>query len=156
MSDYEKILAKAAKLCSTAERCRADVHDKLLKWGLSETEAEKAIGYLEENNFLDEERFARYFVKDKFRINKWGRIKIGYGLRQKAIPQQKIDDAIATIDSDEYRAMLDQLLSKKQRNVGSVKDPANKAKLLRFAAQRGFTSEESYAALDRLEKSGKS
>lgn len=156
MSDYEKILARAAKLCSTAERCRTDVHEKLLKWGLPETEAAKAIGYLEENNFLDEERFARFFVKDKFRINKWGRVKIGYGLRQKGIPQATIDEALSTIDPDEYRGMIDQLLVKKQRSVGSVKDPANKAKLLRFAAQRGFTSEESYQALDRLEKGGKS
>lgn len=153
MSDYSHLLNRAAKLCSSGEKCTHDVRIKLIDWGLESDEAHKAINYLIENKFIDDGRFAKFYVKDKLKFNKWGKIKITYSLRQKQISSNLIEDAISAIDPQEYTEILDQLISSKIRSVGSLKTAANKAKVLRFAAQRGFSSEDIFASIARCENS---
>ena len=153
MSDYEKLLAKAAKLCSSAEKCSQDIKEKLISWGLNEPAAEKAISNLKKNNFLDDKRYAQFFVRDKLKFNKWGRVKIAYALRRKQVPAETIDHALETIDQSEYEDILDQLITTKSRSAGTIRQSTVRAKILRFAAQRGFTSEEIYDSLKRIEKS---
>ncbi len=151
MADFDKIITRAAKLCSTAEKCSHDMWTKMIAWGLEEREADKAVAYLVEHKFLDDSRFARYFVKDKLKFNKWGRIKIGYVLRQKQLPEDVINEALREINADTYTEILDQLVLHKMRSAGDLSIPANKAKVLRFAAQKGFTAEEVYRSLDRVQ-----
>ncbi len=150
MSEYEKLLARAAKLCSSVEKCSDDVKEKLLGWGLNEAAVEQAISYLKKNNFLDDARYAEFFVKDKLKFNKWGRVKIAYALRRKQVPAEAVDHALEKIDQSEYEDILDQLIIAKSRSVGEMKQATARAKILRFAAQRGFTSEEIYDSLKRL------
>lgn len=152
MSDYEKFVGRAAKICSTAEKCSYDIREKLVSWGINEAEAEKAISYLKKNQFLDDKRYAQFFVKDKLKFNRWGRIKMAYALRRKQIDAEIIGDAIGTIDESLYEEILDQLIAAKIKSVGNIHQAAGKAKILRFAAQRGFTSEEIFSSLKRLEK----
>jgi len=153
MTEFEKAVNRAANLCSGSERCSSDIRTKLQSWGLDEKETDKAIEFLTKNKFLDDRRFAGYFVKDKLRFNKWGRIKIAYALRQKEIQADIIEQSIGEIDQDHYTEVLDQLLNSKIKSIGSIRKRENKAKAFRFAAQRGFTSDEIYKALARLEKS---
>lgn len=150
MADYEKIVARAAKICSTSEKCSNDMRTRMIAWGLDAEETEKAIDWLVEQKFVDDARFAHYFVKDKLKFNKWGRIKIGYALRQKQLPDDVINEALEAIDASAYTEILDQLIRQKARSAGDLLVPANKAKVLRFAAQRGFSAEEIYRAIDRL------
>jgi regulatory protein len=150
MADYKKTLDRAAKLCSTSEKSSQDMRTKMISWGLDEQEADKALAYLVEQEFIDDARFARYFVKDKLKFNKWGRIKIGYALRQKRLPDAVIEEALGEIDEARYTEILDQLIAQKIRSAGDPAVPANKAKVLRFAAQKGFSAEEIYRSLDRL------
>lgn len=152
MSDYEKAVERAARLCSTAEKCSYDIREKLIAWGLNDEEAEKAISYLKKNNFLDDNRYAQFFVKDKLKFNKWGRIKIAYALRRKYIQQEIIEHAIETIDDSLYEELIDQLIAAKIKSAGNTHTAAGKAKIFRFAAQRGFTSEEIFSSLKRLGK----
>ncbi len=153
MSDYKQILDRAARLCGTGEKCQNDVREKMISWGLEEEDAEKAIRYLVENKFLDDQRFASYFVRDKLKFNKWGRIKISYALRQKKIASEIIEACISQIDPVLYNEILDQILHTKIKSIGKPDTAQNKAKLLRFAAQRGFTSSEIFEALDRVNSS---
>jgi regulatory protein len=152
MSVYEKSVARAAKICSAAEKCSYDIRGKLIAWGLNDEEAEKAISHLKKNNFLDDKRYAQFFVKDKLKFNKWGRMKMTYALRRKQIPEEIIENAIETIDDALYEALLDQLIIEKIKTAGNMHTAAGKAKIFRFAAQRGFTSEEIFSSLKRLEK----
>jgi len=152
MSEYEKLLARAAKLCSSAEKCSHEVKEKLLAWGLNETAAEQAISYLKKNNYLNDARYTQFFVKDKLKLNKWGRMKIAYALRRKQVPGDTIDHALDTIDQSQYEDILDQLIIAKSRSAGDIKRATARAKIFRFAAQRGFTSEEIYDSLKRIEK----
>jgi regulatory protein len=150
MTDYERILARAARLCSSAEKCSHEISVKLSAWGLNEAETKKAVATLIENRFLDDRRYAAFFVKDKLKFNQWGIVKIRYMLRQKKISPEIIDEAISAIGQEEYDALLDELITAKIRSVGNIESAPNKAKVMRYAAQRGFSSEDIYRALDRL------
>lgn len=150
MSDFKQILDRAARLCSTGEKCQHDIREKMISWGLYEEDADKAILYLVENKFIDDQRFATYFVRDKLRFNKWGRVKIRYVLLQKRVSAKIIDTCISEIDPGLYNEILDQILLTKIKSIGPPTTAQNKAKLLRFAAQKGFTSSEIFEAIKRI------
>ncbi|MCF8346737.1 MAG: RecX family transcriptional regulator [Bacteroidales bacterium] len=152
MTDYEKILNKAARLCSSTEKCSYEISEKLAAWGLNEAETEKAVATLIKNRFLDDRRYATFFVKDKLKFNNWGKVKISYALRQKKIAPEIIDEALGTIGQEEYDALLNKLIKAKIRSVGNIQTASNKAKVMRYAAQRGFSSEDIYRSLEQLDE----
>ena len=135
----EAALHRAAALCSRGEQAPADVHDKLMRWGLNATDAHQVVTRLRTENFLSDERFAVAFV---------GRIKIAFMLRQKQLPAAVIDDALQQIDAEEYRTTLDRLLQSRVRSLAGRPDEAARASLLRFAAGRGFEPAVFYPAVD--------
>lgn len=138
---YDQALNRAAALCSQSERCSSDIFTKARSWGLAEPEAARLVGYLTREGFLDEARYARAFVNDKFRFEQWGRVKISYALRAKGIDDNLIDEALdEKIDPDDYLATCVELLNKKMRTLELPLSPDDRARLLRFAAQRGFES----------------
>ena len=139
--EYKEALNKAAALCSAAERCEWDVREKLRAWEMSNGEADKVIAQLRKENFLNESRFAAFFVKDKFRFNKWGRIKIAYALKMKHIGSDAIQAAMQVIDDEEYVAMLRETLQSKQKGLKYRDECDRRAKLVRFAQSRGFEYE---------------
>jgi hypothetical protein len=94
-----------------------------------------------EEDYINEERFARAFVKDKFRFNHWGRIKITTHLRVLSISSDIIAKAIGEIDEDEYAEILDETVEKKRKTIKKGTDYEIRAKLLRHALSRGFEYE---------------
>ncbi len=134
-------LHRAAALCSTAEHCPHDIQEKLTRWGIGNTDTRTIIDHLIQERFIDEERYAVAFVKDKFRFAGWGRIKIRYALQQKRIPTHAIDNALTTIDEEQYAERLLSLLREKNRSIKDDNPESRWAKLCRFAASRGFENE---------------
>src|SRR5664280_2693818 len=104
--NYRQALTKAMALCSQSERCRFDIVTKLRQWELSEDEIEDALSYLIKERFLDEERFVRFYVNDKLRFNKWGKVKLTFMLRQKQIPENIIHESLDQINDDLYMKTL--------------------------------------------------
>jgi len=145
---YREALNKAAALCSKSEKCSGDIRKKLLDWGLSPDDANKAIAWLQNEKFLDDERFAGFFARDKFRFNGWGRIKIRYSLRQKEVPAPSIDKAVAAIDENDYRRFLKELIQAKAGKIKAESTYEKKAKLVRYAQGRGFEPELIFNAVD--------
>jgi len=138
MSNYTEALAFAAAYCSTAEHCRSEILDKTEKFELNPEEKVQLIQRLQQEKFLDEKRYVRAFVRDRFRFNKWGRIKIRYMLRQKGIPSDLIDEGIETISEEDYLDMLFSLLKQKKPSVKSKSNYELRGKMLRFGSGRGF------------------
>ena len=134
----QEALHKAAAYCSSGEQCCHDIFEKLKKWGIENSEASEIIEYLIKQRFIDEARYAKGFTNDKFRFNKWGRIKIAYALRQKKIPEILIDETLHNIDEEQYRDTLLQILGNKKKNIKASDKYDLHAKLFRFAASRGF------------------
>lgn len=141
---------KAASLCSKSEKCANDILLKLTGWGLDENDAEVVLERLVAEKFVDDERYARSFVRDKFRFNKWGKVKISYQLRAKWINPGIIDIALQEIDSETYWKVLVDLLSEKNQGLNVANPYELKAKLMRFAQSRGFEMDLIYSAIDEI------
>ena len=68
-------------LCAGREMCLSDIRRKLILWGVKSDDTDNILNLLIQGKFIDEKRYAAAFVKDKFRYNKWGKIKIGAGFK---------------------------------------------------------------------------
>jgi regulatory protein len=134
----EELLHKAASYCSISEHCVSEVEDKLNAWGVSSGDKQKIIDRLISEDFINEKRFCTYFVKDKFRFNKWGKIKITFALKSKGLDKDTILNAIGTIDDGEYEEMLASLLKTKLVGLKYEFEYEKQGKLFRFAQSRGF------------------
>ena len=129
---------RAAALCARSEQAPGDIREKLMKWGLVGEDVSHILLQLTQQGFLDEARYAKAFVKDRFAFNGWGRIKIAYQLKQKGIPCDVIDEAMTAIDETQYRERLTELLQSKWRTVKEREPRAAWAAMMRFAVSRGF------------------
>ena len=96
------------------------------------------INRLEQEKYIDEERFCRAFIHDKYRFAKWGKIKIGQALQLKKIPQRVFSPYLNEIDEDEYLTILNNLLMTKRKSVHAENEFELTNKLVRFALSRGF------------------
>jgi regulatory protein len=134
-------LTKAEHYCAYQERAQQEVRNKLYDWGLYPKDVEQIISNLIENNFLNEERFAKTYAKSKFNQKGWGRIKIKQGLKFKKIPDVLIRKALLTIDGDDYLKTLKQILTKKASSIKEKEDYKRRYKLQQYAMSRGFESD---------------
>jgi regulatory protein len=107
---------------------------------------------LKKEGFIDESRYAGMFVRDKLRLNRWGRIKIRYMLAAKQIPEGIISEAINGIDDQNYLEILREELVKKRRQIKDDHPYTVRNKLARFGQQRGFESGLIFQLLDEMDK----
>lgn len=134
----DEILYKLAARCSTSEQCLSDVEAKLKRYDLSEEERTRILQHLVEEKYIDDKRYAEAFVRDKYRFNKWGRIKIAQGLRMKGIDNGSVNEAMKLIDEAEYLHILRELIKAKRKSIRGKSDYEVNGKLIRFAIGRGF------------------
>ena len=139
--EYDAALKRAAALCSSQEQCTSHIRQKLSSWKVSEQDAEKILHVLIKEKFLDDQRYANFYVRDKFRFNGWGKIKLTMMLRQKEIPGTIIEEALNQIDPELYKQKCEHLISEKAASLKESNQFKRKGKLFRFAAQRGFESD---------------
>ena len=137
MTEQEAYLQLAA-LCAQAEHCQQEMHDKMRRWGLDETVQNRIITRLVKERYVDDERYARAFVKDKIRYNKWGRRKVQQALWMKRIDADIQQRVLDEIDEKEYLDILRPLLKQKRKSIKAESDYELNQKLLRFALSRGF------------------
>lgn len=135
---YNELLHKAASYCSISEHCISDVDDKLKAWEVDEADRRKIIQQLTDDDFINEKRFSKAFVRDKFHFNKWGKIKILIALREKGLSHDLIASALDVIDDGEYEEMLATLLKSKQNTIKYEFEYEKQGKLFQFAQSRGF------------------
>jgi len=133
---------KLSTLCAGAEYCEADLRKKMQRWEMPDGAEDAVIAQLIKERFVDEERFARAFVREKFRFNKWGRVRITQELKMKRISQNTIEDALEEIPSDDNLETLKALIESKKKSVKGKSDYEIKCKLIRFALSRGFTMDD--------------
>ena len=138
MTEQEAYLQLAA-LCAQAEHCQQEMRDKMRRWELDETVQNRIIDRLIKERYIDDERYARAFVKDKIRYNKWGRRKVQQALWQKHIDADIQQRVLDEIDEKEYLDVLRPLLKQKRKSIRAANDYELNQKLARFALSRGFT-----------------
>ena len=135
---YQKLSA----LCAMSEQCCYDVMQKLKRWEVAEDMAERIVAKLVKEKFIDEERYARAFVRDKFRYNHWGRVKIEHELKLKRIASRHIEQGLEELKEEDNLETLRQLIEKKRPSVKGKNEYEIKVKLIRFALGRGFEMDD--------------
>ncbi|MDM8159210.1 regulatory protein RecX [Labilibaculum sp. K2S] len=146
----ESALSKVMFICSRQEKCSFDIRKKLCEWEISSADQDQIIQTLIDEKFLNDERYTNFYVRDKFRFNRWGRIKIAHHLKQKQIPEYIISDAIYQLDESEYAQNLHDILHGKIKTIREEDPYQLRAKLFRFAQGRGFESQLSLQIIDKL------
>ena len=145
---FRASLNRAMALCAGREYSPVEIMNKLNSWGIDVQEGAAIIGLLKKDNFINEERYALAFVRDKFRYNKWGKLKISAQLKAKGIPGETVNKALNTIDNETYKKQLGNLLAAHRRSVKAKNDYDLKAKLLRYGLSKGFESTLLYDLLN--------
>ena len=144
----EEAFLQLAALCANAEHCQYEMLEKMKRWELSEEAQARVMARLIEERYVDDRRYARAFVKDKIRYNKWGRRKVQQGLWMKRIDKEIQDEVLNEIDEKEYLNVLKPLLKQKRKSIKANSDYELNQKLVRFAYGRGFTFEIIRQCLD--------
>lgn len=139
--EAEEVFKRMAAICSHTEQCSPDIRKKITAAGLSGEEADEIIEKLIAENFIDDERYVRSYVADKFRINKWGKIKIRHYLKMKGLSDGFIQNGLDGIDMEEYRGLLIKTLKEKARTVKNKNRYERMGQIIRFAQNRGFEPE---------------
>ena len=137
-TEQEAYLQLAA-VCAQAEHCPQEMRDKMTRWGVDPEAQERVVTRLVKERYIDEERYARAFVKDKIRYQKWGRRKVQQGLWQKRIPNEIQQQVLSEVDDEAYLSILRPLLKQKRKTTKAQSDYELNQKLVRFALGRGFT-----------------
>lgn len=132
---------KAEKYCAYQERCQQEMRDKLYDWGLHSNQVENIISELITTNFINEERFAKAYAGGKFRIKKWGRVKIRIELKKRKISDYCIKKALLEINDTDYYSTLQALIEKKSKEVKDKNLLIKNHKIAKYVASKGFESD---------------
>ena len=143
------VTAKIQRFCAFQERSHQEVKEKLYGLGLYKMQVEVVLAQLIEDNYLNEERFANTFARGKFRIKKWGRIKIKFELQQKRVSPYNINKALDEIDETAYQETLQKLADKKWLLIKSDQLITRKSKTLQYLLQKGYERHFAKAAVDK-------
>lgn len=143
-------LDRLQKWCAVEDRCHADARKKLYEWHIYGDDQENILADLILDGFLNEERFARSYARGKFRIKRWGRIKIVQHLKQKQISEYCIRAALEEIADEDYTETLRSVLVKKKEITTADTPFLLRQKIYRYALQKGYESQEIISLLDEL------
>ena len=133
--------SKIEGFCAYQERSHLEVKNKLESWHIDFRDINRLISELIETNFLNEERFASSYVSGKFRIKKWGKIKIRQQLKSKQVSNYSLNKALAEIDEDDYLSTLTKLAISKNRLIKAKDQWDRRIKLQRFLQSKGYENE---------------
>ena len=135
--ERETALKKMLHYCDYQDRCKKEIFTKLNTFELTDSDRDFIIEFLQDEGFINDERYCRSFVKGKLNLKKWGVNKIKLSLITKGIDREIIDEVLAEIDQDSYKEELVSLLKNKKINES---DPyKRKAKLVRYAVGKGYS-----------------
>lgn len=137
---HSSYFLKASQFCAYQERTQQEVREKLYELGCYGDDAENIIVELIAENFINEERFAKVYAGSKFRVKKWGRLKIEYELRQRKLSAYCIKKGMEEISDEDYEQTLVDLLHKKQLTLKDSNKLVLQKKLAQFAIGKGYES----------------
>ncbi len=134
----QEALLKLSALCSQAEHSSGEMRDKMRRWAMPQEEIDRVLNRLVDERFVDDERYARFFVRDKIRFDRWGRRKIEMALCRKGVARDISSRVLDAVAPDDYVEALRPLIASKRRSLSAASDYELNAKLIRFALGRGF------------------
>lgn len=146
----EQIISKLTAVCARAEHCKDDMLRRMQRWQVDEATQREVISYLVKEKYIDEERYARFFINDKIKYNRWGRRKVEQALYFKHIPREVYVPLLDDVANEDFESVLLPLLQNKEKSLKYANDYEKRMKLLRFAMQRGFSYEQADKCINLL------
>ncbi|MBO5805807.1 MAG: RecX family transcriptional regulator [Tidjanibacter sp.] len=136
--------------CARAERCSSDALRSMHRWGVAPGEAREVLAYLQRERFIDDERYASAYVREKMRLSGWGPRKIAAQLRAKQIAPEIVARAMAQLEPERDMERLEQVLRRKLPHI-SWRNPYDlRAKLVRFGLSRGFAMDDVMSLTEQI------
>lgn len=126
--------------CAIQDRCQWEVERKMKEWGVSEIIIKNILTDLILEKFVDEQRFSESFCRGKFRIKRWGKVKIKNELKIRKISKNCIDKGLLQIENKEYLEVLKYLYIKKKNSLKDSNQFIRKGKIAKHLQQKGFES----------------
>lgn len=151
-ANYKRVLERVERSCAYREYCKFDITKRLVRYGFTEEEQQRAIEHLVKDNFIDERRYASAFVRDKSRLNRWGSKKIEWSLRQKRIEEKVIEEALEEIDEEKELELIEKVAITKIASYRGLEQFEVKQKLIAFLLSRGFHYPQLLPVVERLLK----
>ncbi len=148
----QEALFRLTALCSQAEHCSYEMTEKMRKWQISDEAQARIMQHLVEERYIDDERFCRYFVKDKIRYNKWGRRKVEQALWAKHIDSDISKAILDEVDDEEYINILRPMIKNRRKQMKDMSEYEANARLMRWAVGRGFTFDIIRQCIDGVEE----
>ena len=146
---FDEIKQRIHRYCAYQERCHREVKNKLFELGAPQEQADELIAELITGGFLNEERFARAFAGGKFRMKRWGKLKIVRELEARGLTANCIKAGISEIPDHDYEDTLEGLLRRKSEQVHASNPFVKKDKLAGYALQKGFEPDLIWSILKR-------
>lgn len=140
---------RAQKYCAYQERCQQEVRDKLYLWGLKPDDVEDIISTLIQGNFINEERFARTFAGGKFRIKKWGRVKIKIELKKRKISDFCIRKAMSEIEEKAYLKTIRKIIADRSKKIKGRNIFQKNHSLAQYVISKGFETDLVWDLINR-------
>lgn len=140
---------RAEELCARADYSAGEIRERLIRWGIFPSDADRIVDALIDTRFIDDERFARAFVRDKIEFARWGKRKIALALYHKRVARDIINETLDDYDETSYLAALNAVIASKRRTIADPDTYEGRTKLFRHAASRGFEPDLIAAALRR-------
>jgi regulatory protein len=141
---------KIQRYCAYQERSHQEVKNKLYGYGLGRNDVDELLAHLITSNFLNEERFAKAFAGGKFRMKKWGRLKIVHALEGKGLSANCIRAGLKEIDEQDYEETLREFLIKKAPEVATENIFVQRDKLSKAATLKGYEPDLVWTVLRAL------
>ncbi len=133
--------AKMAQFCSRSEQCTTDIRKKIAAFGLNNESVDDIIKKLTDENFLNDERYVNAYISDKFKINKWGKIKLRYNLKIKGLPEDAIQSGLDNISDEDYKKVVIKTMKDKAKTIKKKNKFDKMGQVIRFTQGRGFEPE---------------
>ncbi|MFS4431888.1 regulatory protein RecX [Chryseobacterium sp. S90] len=139
---FEEIKQKLVNYCVYQDRCHAEVEQKMREFLLIDEAKEEIILFLLKENYLNEERFTRSYIRGKFYIKHWGKTKIKMNLKQKQISERLISSCFDEIDDSDYEKTIRKIFEGYYSKQNGLKEYQKKTKTIKYLMGKGFEYEK--------------
>ncbi|WP_223600048.1 regulatory protein RecX [Chryseobacterium sp. GVT01B] len=139
---FEEIKQKLVNYCVYQDRCHAEVEQKMREFLLIDEAKEEIILFLLKENYLNEERFTRSYIRGKFYIKHWGKTKIKMNLKQKQISERLISSCFDEIDDSDYEKTIRKIFEGYYSKQNGLKEYQKKTKTIKYLMSKGFEYEK--------------
>lgn len=139
---FDEIKQKLVNYCVYQDRCHYEVEQKMREFLLIDEAKEEIMLYLLQENYLNEERFTRSYIRGKFHIKHWGKAKIKIHLKQKQVPEKLINSCFDEIDEQDYNKTIRKIYEDYYSKQKGLKEYQRKSKAIKYLMSRGFEYEK--------------